>query len=110
MRVFQIVLVIAWLVLMVVTVRAFDQLGPNAGNVFFGDFAHPWRAQFLADFSLHILLMSVWMIYREPRLWVGIVCAFFSIMGGGVFTLAYILVASVRAHGNSRQLLLGKHA
>jgi len=110
MNIFRAFLVVAWVVVTIVTVRAFQLLGPDAGSVFFGDFAHPWRAQFLADFSVHLLLVSLWMIYREPRLWVGIVCAFSSVMAGGVFSLAYMLVATLRARGDSRKLLLGKHA
>ncbi|MET0378375.1 MAG: hypothetical protein ABW049_05210 [Spongiibacteraceae bacterium] len=110
MNLFRAFLVIGWIAVMVVTVHAFQELGPDGGSVFFGDFAHPWRAQFLSDFSLHLVLMAIWMIYREPKLWIGVICAFFSIMAGGAFSLAYIFIVTLRVNGDVRKLLLGKHA
>lgn len=110
MNVFRIVLLALWAVVMYVSVRAVQEMGMQAGEIFVGDFAHPWRAQFNTDFSAHLLLMALWVIYREPKLWVGIPCAILSVMGGGAFSFAYILVATFRADGDVRKLLLGKHA
>ncbi|MET0379252.1 MAG: hypothetical protein ABW049_09710 [Spongiibacteraceae bacterium] len=39
MNAFRIFLAIAWVIVTIVTVRAFQLLGPDAGSVFFGDFA-----------------------------------------------------------------------
>lgn len=108
LTVFRIMLCVAWLVLFWVTLGAVQRMGVNAaGTVFFGDFAHPWRAQFNTDFSLHLLLVAAWMIYRSRSWIVGIVCAFLAVNLGGLFTLAYILVASFRTGGDIRALLLG---
>ena len=110
MTLFRIALGIVWIVLMVVSARALQQMGIDGANVFITDFSHPWRAQFYTDFSAHVILIALWMIYREPKLWVGIICAILAAFIGGAFSLAYILVATFRADGDSRKLLLGKHA
>ncbi len=101
----------AWLGLLLVSVRAVRQMGAGtAGEVFFADFAHPWRAQFNTDFAIHLLLVAAWMVYRA-RSWVtGLLCAFCAVSFGGLFTLAYLIVASFRAGGNPRTMLLGHHA
>lgn len=105
---FRAALCVGWLALFWVTIGAARRMGVNAaGTVFFGDFAHPWRAQFNTDFSLHLLLVAAWMIYRSRSWFVGIVCALLAINLGGLFTLAYILVASIRTGGDVRALLLG---
>jgi hypothetical protein len=101
---------IVWIVLVFVTAHAIQKQGIDGANIFIADFSHPWRAQFNSDFSAHLLLMAIWIIYREPRLWVGIVCAVISVFCGGAFSLAYIVIATFRAAGDARKLLLGKHA
>ena len=108
MNLFRGFLVIAWLLLVAVTANAFIKLGADGGMVFFSDFSHAWRAQFYTDFSLHILLVAAWVFWREPSKLVGLLCALGTALGG-VFTLLYLLIASVRAQGDVRRLLLGKH-
>jgi len=110
MNVFRFVVGVLWVALMIVSVKAVQQLGFDGANIFIADFAQPWRAQFNTDFSAHLALIAVWTVYREPKLWVGIPCAVLCIMCGGAFSLAYILVATFRADGDARKLLLGKHA
>ena len=61
----------------------------------------------LTDFSLHLLLVAAWMIYRSRSWVVGIICAILAINLGGVFTLAYLIVVSVQAKGDMRKVLLG---
>ena len=79
-------------------------------DIFMRDFSHPWRAQFNTDFSLHLLLMALWILYREKSLFRGIPFATLSIVVGGAFSLAYILVATFAAKGDFRRLLLGGRA
>lgn len=109
MNIFRVIVGLLWVLLLVVSVKAIQQLGMDGANIFISDFAHPWRAQFNTDFSAHLVLVCIWTIYREPKLWVGIPCAILCFMCGGAFSLAYILVATFRAHGDARKLLLGKH-
>ncbi len=98
-----------WVVLLAVTWRAAAELGFAAGNVFFSDFSHPWRAQFDTDLSLHLLLFAVWVFWREHSKPLGLVCAVLCALGG-LFTFPYLLVAMSRARGDARVVLLGAHA
>lgn len=108
---FRLLLALGWAVLFYVSFQAIRQLGLGpAGDVFVGDFAHPWRAQFNTDFSLHLLLVALWMIYRSRPWIVGLICGVLAINLGGVFTLAYLLVVSIRAKGDMRNVLLGWRA
>jgi hypothetical protein len=109
MRGFRLFVSAIWIVLLLVTWRATAELGVGGGNVFFSDFSHPWRAQFNADLSLHLLLFAVWVVWREHSKVLGLVCAVFCALGG-IFTFLYLLVAVFRAQGDTRALLLGAHA
>ena len=91
--IFRTTLLAGWLAMTFVSVRAITGLGADtAGDVFFADFAHPWRAQFNTDLILHLGLVGGWIAWREKRLVTGIPFAILSVMLGGVFTFAYIFV------------------
>jgi hypothetical protein len=105
---FRALLCVGWAILLFVSIKAVSTMGAGvAGKVFIGDFSHPWRAQFNTDFTIHLLLVAAWMIYRSKNWLVGLVFGFLAINLGGVFTLAYILVASIQAKGDFRKVLLG---
>lgn len=109
--IFRLALCVGWAILFVISFQAVSRMGFGAaGDVFIGDFAHPWRAQFNGDLALHLLLVAAWMVYRS-RSWIfGVICGLLAINLGGVFTLAYLLVVSLQARGDMRQVLLGRHA
>jgi hypothetical protein len=105
---FRLLLCIGWVILLVVSIHAVRSMGLGAaGSAFVGDFAQPWGAQFNTDFAIHLLLAAAWMIYRSRSWAVGLVCAILAINLGGVFTLAYLLVATFRARGDFTKVLLG---
>jgi len=109
--IFRVALCAGWAILFVISFQAVNRMGFGAaGDVFIGDFAHPWRAQFNGDFALHLLLVAAWMVYRSRSWIVGVICGLLAIMLGGLFTLAYLLVVSFQARGDLRQVLLGRHA
>jgi hypothetical protein len=111
LTIFRLALCLGWIILFVISWEAVSRMGFGAaGGVFIGDFAHPWRAQFNADFALHLLLVAAWMIYRSKSWVVGVICAVLAINLGGVFTFAYLLVVSIQTRGDMRKLLLGHHA
>jgi hypothetical protein len=106
---FRIFLLLVWSAVAAVTLWALASLGLLAGlQTFLGDLEHPWRAQFYADLEAHLLLVGAWMIYREPSRGVGILCALLTLLLGALFTLPYVLVASIRAQGDPKTLLLGQ--
>jgi hypothetical protein len=99
---------IVWAVVATVTVWALLDLGLLAlPRTFLADLAHPWRAQLYADLEAHLLLVGAWMIYRERLPLAGIACALATLLLGALFSLPYVLLASVRARGDMRRLLLG---
>jgi hypothetical protein len=106
---FRLLLAAVWALVAAVTLSALAELGLCAAlATFFGDLGHPWRAQFYADLEAHLLLVGAWMIYREPSRGVGIACAVLTVLLGALFSLAYVLAASIRARGDARMLLLGE--
>lgn len=111
MQILRAILIVGWVLVMWVSIHAVQAMGASAsGDIFMRDFSHPWRAQFNTDFSFHLLLMALWILYREKRLIRGIPFAVLSILVGGAFSLAYILVATFAAKGDFRRLLLGDRA
>jgi hypothetical protein len=107
MTLFRTALVVAWLAIVAVTVNAISSLGLADGKLFITDFAHPWRAQFNGDFSLHLLLMMAWIAYRERKP-VRAVALALPVVLGSLYTLPYIFVATFRAKGRFDVLLLGR--
>lgn len=105
----KILLVVFTLIIYAVTVIAFKELGPDEGMVFVTDFNHPWRAQFNTDFSLHILLVALWVFWREENIIARILCALGCFMGG-LFTFPYLIISLLRCGGDVRKLMLGRHA
>ena len=100
----------AWVTLFTVSAHAVSQMGSNAaGAVFFGDFAHPWRAQFNTDFSIHLMLAAAWMIWRSRSWPVGVACGVLTICLGAVFLLPYLALAWWRG-GSLAAALLGCRA
>jgi hypothetical protein len=108
---FRIFLAAIWVVVAAVTIWALVEMGLAAAlTTFFSDLSHPWRAQFYADLEAHLLLVGAWMIYRERSRGVGIACAVLTVLLGALFSLAYVLIASIRARGDARILLLGERS
>lgn len=104
-------LVLGWLAILGLTYVAVTKMGVMAsGEVFIDDFAHPWRAQFNGDFALHLLLVAAWIAYRERSVPGRFVFPILAVMGGGAFTLLYLLVISFHEHGDLRGVLLGRQS
>jgi hypothetical protein len=89
------------------TVRATVLLGTAGAWVFVTDFDQPWRAMINSDFSVHVLLVVLWMFYRERSIPVGILCALGELLLGMPFTLLYLIAATYRERGDMRRVLLG---
>ena len=100
----------AWLVSTYLIVDATLRVGFGAGFIWFFDFGEPWRAMFQADFAIYLITLGAWILYREEKPLVGIVCAVFATTLGSVFSMAYLLVTTYRAGGDMRAFLLGRNA
>jgi hypothetical protein len=109
MNLFRAALFVAWVLLAFITWRAISELGSDGSYIIFEDFSQPWRAQYYTDFILHVLLVAGWVFWREQSKAVGAACALACISGGALISLLYVFIATYRAGGDSRKLLLGKH-
>jgi hypothetical protein len=107
MTLFRTALVVAWLAIVAVTVNAITTLGLADGKLFITDVAHPWRAQFNGDFSVHLLLMMGWIVYRERKPVRAVALPLPDVLGSP-YTLPYIFVATFQAKGRFDALLLGR--
>lgn len=110
MRTLPLLSAIGWLIVLAVSVAAFQQEGMSAGKVFLADIAQfAWRAQFNLDFLLHLLLFAAWVAWRHRRRRGGLILAACCVLGGGLFSLAYLFCAAKRARGDISRLLLGEN-
>ena len=108
MTALRIYLVAGWLAIAAITAWAAAEPGLVAAvETFVSDLGHPWRRQFYADLELHLLLVAGWIVWRERSLGLGLLCAAATMMLGALFTLPYLLFASVAAEGDAAALLLG---
>lgn len=111
MTTLRIFLIVGWIAIAAVTVAAMTSLGVSGFiETVLEDVRHPWRLQVYADFELHLLLFAGWIAWRERPLGIGLVCAAATLVLGALFTLPYLLFATVRAEGSVRRLLLGARA
>ena len=103
-------LVIAWFVIMAITIYAVSTLGVNFFPYFFGDMlTNGWRMQFNVDLTAHLILLGFWVIWREESRTTGIICGVLC-LSGGFFTFLYLLQRLHKVDGSIKGLLLGRHA
>jgi len=77
--------------------------------MFFGDIVKMgWPGQFNMDFLSFLILGSVWLIWRHQFSPLGLIFGMLIFAGGAPFLCTYLLVASFRANGDIRILLLGE--
>ena len=108
MHAFRLFLVFGWAAIAVVTVWAVVDLGLlAAAQTFLSDLQHPWRAQFYFDLELHLFLLGGWIVWREGGSPSGFLAGLATLLLGALFTLTYLLVASIRAGGDVPRVLLG---
>jgi hypothetical protein len=75
--------------------------GANWPAVYFGDLlSMDWRSQFNADFLIHLVLLAIWICWREGFTPKGYLFGFLSIFLGGMFGFPYLLVATYKAKGD----------
>lgn len=109
MTIVRTLLGLGWLVVAWATWRAVGAMGMGAaGDVFTADLAHPWRGQFNLDFLSHLLLAGVWLGWTAKNKLAALPVAIAAVLGGGLFTFAYLIVRSFGGDGSLAHLLLGR--
>ena len=108
---FRLALTAAWLLVLAMTLQASIYGGPNGWlSAFASEMRQPWPAQFDTDFTVHLVLVAGWIVFRARTLALGLLFGVFAVLGGSLFSLAYLLVVSFQVGEDWRTLLLGRHA
>ncbi|MGB0522413.1 MAG: hypothetical protein ACPGJS_05605 [Flammeovirgaceae bacterium] len=108
MRTFQIILVVLFASIFVYSFQVIVNFGWDFLDLFFKPITEvTWTGQFNLDFSLFVFLTIVWIAWRHQFTPKGIGLALLSVVGM-VYVAPYILVASIQAKGDVKELLLGK--
>lgn len=111
MTVFRVLLAIGWGVLAAYTAVVISREGLDLLPVFFGDItALTWSGQFNLDFLLMLTLSALWIAWRHRFSPVGMALAAGVLVGGILFLIPYLLIASFAAKGDAKVLLLGQQA
>jgi len=66
-----------------------------------------WRTQFDFDFIVHLLILALWISWREGFTAKGYFFGALSIVMGGMFSFPYLIHASLKSRGDVEMLLLG---
>ena len=101
-------LVLLWLAIAVITIIAVREVGMDPATAYFFDqFQDPWGAQVMADVGIHLLLLALWIVWREDNIIVGILCGLGTLILGGFFSLLYLVVTTFRAKGDMIRFMIG---
>ena len=83
--------------------------GWNLIPIFFGDMASlTWPGQFNFDFMCFLILSGLWVAWRHHFSFGGLVLGVMGVFGGILLLAPYLLLASYKANGDIKKLLLGK--
>ncbi|MCA1197960.1 hypothetical protein K9B35_08280 [Sphingomonas sp. R647] len=111
MRLFQILLIALWLVLVAYTGVVIARHGIDLLPVFFGDMAKvAWPGQFNLDFMCFLVLSALWTAWRSGFSAGGLTLALVAFFAGAGFLLPYLLWLTISAQGDMRRVLLGTRA
>lgn len=103
-------LILSWALITGLTIYIIMQHGINWPVVLLNDlFSLTWRTQFNTDFILHLVLFCSWIYWREDSKLKGLIYALIAILGA-TFSFVYLLIATYKAQGDIRKLVLGAHA
>ncbi len=109
MKAFQIFLVVVIIGIVSITAIVISRHGMNLLPIFFGDMAAlTWPGQFNFDFLCFLLLSGLWLAWRHHFSAGGILLGLAGVFGGIMLLAPYLLVASFKANGDVKMLLLGR--
>ena len=108
MTLFRIFLATLFLVVTIYTIIVIANVGPNLFPAAIGGVqAMGWQGQFNLDFLTFIMLIGVWIAWRHQFTPAGLLLGL-CICGGMIYLAAYLLVISVQADGDMKEILLGR--
>ncbi len=109
MRAFRFFLVMMTIGIFWITGMVGVKHGWNLLPIFFGDIASlTWPGQFNFDFLCFLLLSGLWLAWRHHFSSGGILLGLAGVFGGILLLAPYLLLASYRANGDIKELLLGR--
>ncbi|MBU1567046.1 MAG: hypothetical protein KJ630_15660 [Proteobacteria bacterium] len=83
--------------------------GWNLFPVFFGDIAAmTWSGQFNLDFTCLLTFSGLWLAWRHHFSVGGLLLGLLGAVGGTMVLAPYLLFVSVKANGNTKEILMGK--
>jgi hypothetical protein len=108
MTAFRVLLVAIVVILGAYTSVVIANHGPNLFPTFFGDMAEMgWPGQFNLDFMCMLILSGLWVAWRHRFSGAGVALGVGALFLGAPYLSIYLLVATARAGGDMRQVLLG---
>ncbi len=108
MLAFRALLLVLFTALLVYTVIVGINHGWNLIPIFFNDMmAMTWPGQFNFDFMGFLILSGLWLAWRHHFTPTGLLLGLFGFFGGILFLSAYLFVASFKANGDIKELMLG---
>ena len=109
MSAFRVLLAIITIAIITFTIIVGFKHGWNLLPVFFGDMvAMTWAGQFNFDFMCFLTLSALWLAWRHYFSIGGLALGVLGFFGGIMVLAPYLLIASYRANGDMKVLLLGE--
>ena len=108
MNAFRILLAGSFAVILVYTLMVFSNADMGLVQQALTDLkSKNWAGQFDLDFMIYIFFVALWLLWRhdfKPVGWLMVLGSF----GGSLFMAPYLLIASITADGDMKEVLLGK--
>lgn len=109
MTLLRLLLLIMFTIIVAYTLMVANTHGWGLISVFVDDIvAINWSGQFNLDFMGYLILSATWVAWRHCFSLSGVGLALLASVGGMTFFAPYLLLASVKAKGNIKQLLMGQ--
>ena len=109
MTAFRILLISFFAILLIYTSIVVMEYGLNFVPFALRDaHAMEWPGQFDVDFLMLLSLSALWVGWRHQFTAAGLLLGLLAFLGGASFQCIYLLVVSLQAKGDMREILLGK--
>ena len=111
MTALRILLILLFINIVIFTITASNAEGWTLIRIFIDDIkSMSWNGQFNVDFSSYLTLSALWIAWRHRFSISGIAIALVALVMGIMVFAPYVLMVSLKAKGDVKQLLLGEQA